>query len=58
MEKGGKGLSIQRRRAHAIGAEIGWTSDRSGTRMTLWLPYVRTGDQATGESPPALGRAA
>jgi signal transduction histidine kinase len=44
LAKGGKGLSNQLRRAQAIGAEICWTSDRSGTQLTLRLPYVRTSD--------------
>src|SRR5450830_1849204 len=34
----GKGLSNQRRRAQAIGAEIHWESDQAGTRVTLQLP--------------------
>jgi signal transduction histidine kinase len=34
----GKGLSNQRRRAEAIGAEINWDSDQAGTRLTLQLP--------------------
>lgn len=37
----GKGLSNQLRRAKAIGAELHWTSDPSGTRMTLRLPLVQ-----------------
>jgi signal transduction histidine kinase len=39
--KGGKGLSNQRRRAEAIGAEVRWLSDPCGTRLTLRLPFVR-----------------
>ena len=45
LVSGGKGLSNQIRRAQAIGAEIRWTSDRSGTRLTLWLPYHRGSDE-------------
>ena len=41
LERGGKGLSHQMRRAHAIGAEIGWVSGGSGTCLTLRLPFVR-----------------
>jgi signal transduction histidine kinase len=41
LGKGGKGLSNQRRRAHAIGADIRWDSTGSGTRLTLRLPFVR-----------------
>jgi signal transduction histidine kinase len=51
LGSGGKGLSNQLRRAHAIGAEIRWTSDRSGTRMTLWLPIQRTSDESSSSEP-------
>ena len=34
----GRGLANQRRRAQAIGADIGWDSGPAGTRVTLWLP--------------------
>lgn len=44
MASGGKGLANQLRRAQSIGADIRWTSDRAGTRLTLWLPYVRASD--------------
>jgi signal transduction histidine kinase len=38
LKSGGKGLSNQLRRAHAIGASIHWDIDESGASMTLWLP--------------------
>lgn len=41
LEKGGKGLSNQMRRAEAIGAEISWDSNNTGTRLTLRLPITR-----------------
>lgn len=41
LRSGGKGLFNQRRRAQAIGAEVSWDSNDSGTRLTLRLPLVR-----------------
>ncbi|MDD2863333.1 MAG: PAS domain S-box protein [Methylococcales bacterium] len=41
LEKGRKGLSNQMRRAEAIGAEISWDSNNTGTRLTLRLPITR-----------------
>jgi signal transduction histidine kinase len=41
LQKGGKGLQNQQRRAQSIGGEIRWHSDGSGTRVTLWLPEKR-----------------
>ncbi|MET3108972.1 signal transduction histidine kinase [Oxalobacteraceae bacterium GrIS 2.11] len=41
LKKGGKGLSNQRSRAEAIGAEISWESGPDGTRLTLRLPVCR-----------------
>jgi signal transduction histidine kinase len=38
LEKGGKGLHNQQRRAQSIGGVIRWQSDHHGTVMTLWLP--------------------
>ncbi|MBI5626413.1 MAG: hypothetical protein HY935_04335 [Nitrosomonadales bacterium] len=38
LKKGGKGLSNQVRRAEAIGAEVSWKSNGSGTCFTLRLP--------------------
>lgn len=63
LARGGKGLSNQLRRAQAIGARISWSSDRSGTKLTLRLPYARPGEGSTatgsggaiGEPPPAPG---
>lgn len=43
LKNGGKGLSNQMRRAQAIGAEINWDSNNSGTRLTLRLP-LRVGN--------------
>lgn len=41
LQKGGKGLQNQQRRAQSIGGEIHWHSDGRGTRVTLWLPEKR-----------------
>lgn len=41
LKNGGKGLSNQMRRAQAIGAEVNWDSNHSGTRLTLRLPFMR-----------------
>jgi signal transduction histidine kinase len=41
LNNGGKGLSNQKRRAEAIGAEVKWDSDRTGTCFTLYLPIKR-----------------
>ena len=41
MKNGGKGLSNQMRRAEAIGAEISWDANDTGTRLTLRLPTTR-----------------
>ncbi|MDP3616878.1 MAG: 7TM diverse intracellular signaling domain-containing protein, partial [Rhodoferax sp.] len=41
LKNGGKGLSNQMRRAQAIGAEVNWDSNNSGTRLTLRLPFMR-----------------
>jgi len=38
---GGKGLPSQMRRAQAIGAELTWDSNDSGTRLSLRLPRTR-----------------
>ncbi len=38
LEKGGKGLSNQMRRAQSIGAEVNWDSNGAGTCFTLRLP--------------------
>jgi len=38
LQKGGKGLHNQQRRAQSIGGTVRWQSDDHGTRMTLWLP--------------------
>lgn len=41
LKNGGKGLSNQMRRAQAIGAEVNWDSNHSGTRLSLRLPFLR-----------------
>jgi signal transduction histidine kinase len=41
FKNGGKGLSNQRRRAQAIGAELTWRSSDAGTCLTLRLPIAR-----------------
>jgi signal transduction histidine kinase len=41
LERGGKGLSNQMRRAESIGAEIKWKSNNQGTCSELWLPIMR-----------------
>jgi signal transduction histidine kinase len=41
LERGGKGLSNQMRRAESIGAEIKWKSNNQGTCCELWLPIWR-----------------
>ena len=46
MQKGGKGLTNQLRRAEAIGAKVSWESDRNGTRFTLWLPETRAANES------------
>ncbi|WP_296501078.1 ATP-binding protein [Rhodoferax sp.] len=38
LQKGGKGLHNQQRRAQSIGGAVRWQSNDHGTRMTLWLP--------------------
>ncbi|MGS0742311.1 ATP-binding protein [Glaciimonas sp. GG7] len=51
VEKGllkqGKGLKNQLRRAAAIGCEVAWRSDTTGTSMTLTLPVVQKRPQVT-----------
>jgi signal transduction histidine kinase len=42
LKKGGKGLSNQMRRAEAIGAEVKWKTDSSGTCFSLHLPIKRS----------------
>lgn len=39
----GKGLSNQKRRAEAIGAEVGWDSNNAGTCFTLRVPIHQPG---------------
>lgn len=39
LHSGGKGLSNQMRRAHAIRAKIAWNSTPAGTCLSLWLPH-------------------
>ncbi|MFA6016418.1 MAG: sensor histidine kinase [Gallionellaceae bacterium] len=41
LKSGGKGLSNQMRRAEAIGAEIKWVSNNTGTSVTLRLPIKK-----------------
>ncbi|MFA6203116.1 MAG: sensor histidine kinase [Gallionella sp.] len=41
LKSGGKGLSNQMRRAEAIGAEIQWDSNNTGTCVTLRLPVKK-----------------
>ena len=41
LQQGGKGLFNQMRRAEAIGAEVKWESNPSGTCFTLRLPIKR-----------------
>jgi signal transduction histidine kinase len=41
MDRSGKGLRNQMRRAESIGAEIDWQSSQAGTRLTLRLPIER-----------------
>ncbi|MFA6015435.1 MAG: sensor histidine kinase [Gallionellaceae bacterium] len=41
LQSGGKGLSNQLRRAEAIGAEIKWDSNNTGTSVTLRLPIKK-----------------
>src|SRR5690606_24642922 len=53
---GGKGLASQQRRAQAIGAEVRWTSDAAGSRLTLRLPLTRNAieeDARTGATEDA-----
>ncbi|HEX5392818.1 MAG TPA: sensor histidine kinase [Rhodocyclaceae bacterium] len=38
LGSGGKGLTNQMRRAEAIGGKIEWSSNKDGTRVSLWLP--------------------
>ena len=42
LERGGKGLTNQMRRAESIGAEIQWKSNDQGTTIELWLPIMRS----------------
>jgi signal transduction histidine kinase len=42
LQHGGKGMSGQMRRAHAIGSEINWVSTHTGTCVTLRLPILQT----------------
>jgi signal transduction histidine kinase len=51
---GGKGLANQTRRAKAIGGEVSWTADPSGTRFCLNLPIV---NGAGAMRQAAIGRA-
>lgn len=41
LKSKGKGLPNQLRRAQAVGAEVRWDSDSSGTCLTLFLPFQR-----------------
>jgi len=41
FKNGGKGLSNQKRRAEAIGAEVNWDSNNTGTCFTLRLPIKK-----------------
>ena len=41
LQKGGKGLHNQLRRARSIGAELRWDGQDRGMRMSLWLPEKR-----------------
>jgi len=41
FKKGGKGLSNQKLRAEAIGAEVNWDSNNTGTCFTLRLPIKK-----------------
>lgn len=43
LQKGGKGLHNQQRRAQSVGGTVRWQSDASGTRMMLWLPEKNQG---------------
>lgn len=38
LQRGGKGLHNQQRRAQSVGGSVRWQSDAKGTHMTLWLP--------------------
>jgi signal transduction histidine kinase len=42
LQRGGKGLHNQLRRARSIGASLRWDSDGSATRLHLWLPEKRS----------------
>lgn len=48
LQIGGKGLANQTHRAHAIGAEVAWASDASGTSFTLRLPIQRVRAVSSG----------
>ena len=45
LERGGKGLANQLRRAEAIGAQVSWDSDGPGTCLSLRLPIRRANSQ-------------
>jgi signal transduction histidine kinase len=40
-EVSGKGVANMRARARAIHGQFDCTSGNDGTRITLWLPYIR-----------------
>lgn len=42
LQRGGRGLRNQQRRALAIGGHVSWESGNAGTRLVLWLPLERT----------------
>jgi signal transduction histidine kinase len=41
LNRSGRGLRNQQRRALAIGGTVRWESGSEGTRFTLWLPLLR-----------------
>ncbi|WGT62492.1 sensor histidine kinase [Variovorax paradoxus] len=45
LDRRGRGLRNQQRRAMAIGGTVNWESGSAGTRFTLWLPL----EQAAGD---------
>jgi signal transduction histidine kinase len=51
LQRGGRGLRNQQRRALAIGGHVSWESGNAGTRMVLWLPLERAVGVGT---PPVL----
>ncbi|WP_435485844.1 ATP-binding protein [Variovorax sp. GB1R11] len=58
LQRGGRGLRNQQRRAQAIGGAVRWESGLGGTRFTLWLPLQRKPDAdqpaLRGQAPAAV----